>query len=132
MHVTSDSGLIPRPLNGTGNETTIILTGFVPPGIPKGCVVLTLQTVSPSTPCVAAHKQLFLREGVVDAALHTLRQSPLAHVRFKALAVLRLLVDKQGVEGVGGGKGGKGNGSRWEGAGLLVDKQGVEGRGGKV
>jgi len=33
----------------------------------------------------------------VDAALLTLRQSPLAHVQFKALAVLRLLVDKQGV-----------------------------------
>ena len=54
-----------------------------------------------------AHKQLFLREGVVDAALLTLRQSPLAHVQFKALAVLRLLVDKQGVyvwvSGVEGG-----------------------------
>ena len=58
----------------------------------------------------------------MDAALLTLRQSPLAHVQFKALAVLRLLVDKQGVyvwvsgvsgvEGVGGGM--------WEGVGWTI------------
>ena len=44
----------------------------------------------------AAHKQLFLKEGVVDAALDALRQSSMAHVQFKALGILRLLADKQG------------------------------------
>ena len=33
----------------------------------------------------------------MDAALHVLRLSALAHVQFKALGILRLLVDKQGM-----------------------------------
>ncbi len=50
----------------------------------------------PCLPAPVAHKQLFLQEGVVDAALDALRQSTFAHIQFKALAILRLLVDQQG------------------------------------
>ena len=59
-----------------------------------------ILSISPAT-----HKQLFLQEGVVDAALHALRHSSMAHVWFKALGTLRLLTDKQGGGGGGGGGG---------------------------
>lgn len=37
--------------------------------------------------------------GVVDAAISALKISTMAHVHFKALGILRLLVEKQGYLG---------------------------------
>ena len=44
----------------------------------------------------AAHKESFLKDGVVDVAMESLRQSTQAHVQFKAMSILRLLTEKQG------------------------------------
>ncbi len=44
-----------------------------------------------------AHKEMFLSCGVVEGALSLLFSSSVAHVWFKVLGVLRLLVDGQGV-----------------------------------
>ncbi len=45
----------------------------------------------------ATHKEFFFSCGVVEGVLSLLTTSSLAHVWFKALGVLRLLVDGQGI-----------------------------------
>ncbi len=69
------------------------------------CVCMCVCVHAPHVylPGPVAHKQLFLQEGVVDTALDALRQSTFAHIQFKALSILRLLVDKQGEQAATGG-----------------------------
>lgn len=46
---------------------------------------------------IGQNKRLFLQLGVVDVGLSLLKQSTQAHVQLKALGLLRLLVEKQGI-----------------------------------
>lgn len=42
------------------------------------------------------HKEVFFSMGVVDCAIYALKASTLSHEQFKAIGILRLLVEKQG------------------------------------
>ena len=42
------------------------------------------------------HKEMFFSMGVVDCAIYALKTSTLSHEQFKAIGILRLLVEKQG------------------------------------
>jgi hypothetical protein len=46
---------------------------------------------------VASHKELFFSMGVVDSAIHVLRISTASHVQYKAIGLMRLLTENQGL-----------------------------------
>lgn len=44
----------------------------------------------------AENKEIFFSLGVVDCAIYALKTSTMSHVHFKAIGIMRLLVEEQG------------------------------------